>query len=288
MEYIIHLAILLTIYSILALSLNLIVGYTGLFSIAHAAFYGIGAYSTAILFMHFDMNFFLTVVAGVFVTFIVSLLIGVVLSRFNDDYYAIVSIGFAVIAYAVFLNWPGLTEGAMGIPGVTKPVAFGYEFASNRSFLVLMAVVLLCIYLICRFIVQSSFGRVLKAIRENETALQIYGYNTSYYKLAVFAIGTMMTSIAGSLFGSYMTFVGPSMFMLRESIFIVVIIIMGGLGTLRGSILGALFLILLPEALRFLGLPDTVAAQMQQIIYGSILVLLMLYRPQGFVGDYKL
>ena len=137
-------------------------------------------------------------------------------------------------------------------------------------------------------IVGSSFGRVLKAIRENEKALQVYGYNTTYYKLAIFVMGAMMTSIAGSLFGSYMTFVGPSMFMLRESIFIVVIIILGGLGTLRGSVFGAAFMILLPEALRFLGLPDTIAAQMQQLIYGAILVILMLYRPQGFIGEYRL
>ncbi len=288
MEYIIHLAVLLSIYSILALSLNLIVGYTGLFSIAHAAFYGIGAYSTAILFLNFEMNFFLTVIIGVGVTFIISLLIGMVLSRFNDDYYAIASIGVTLIAYLIFLNWPWLTEGAMGIPGVPKPAVYGYTITSNMSFLILMLVVLSGIYLLCRFIVRSSFGRALKAIRENEKALQVYGYNTTYYKLAIFAIGAMMTSIAGSFFGSYMTFVGPSMFELRESIFIVVIIVMGGLGTLRGSIVGALFLILFPESLRFIGIPDTVAAQMEQIIYGAILVLLMLYRPQGFIGEYKL
>ena len=288
MDYFIHLAILLSIYSILALSLNLIVGYTGLFSIAHAAFYGIGAYATAILYLNFEMNFFLTLIIGVAATLIISLLIGIVLSKFNDDYYAIVSIGFAVIAYALFLNWPGLTEGAMGIPGVTKPVIFGYEFGSNLSFLALMVVVLILIYILCRFIVRSSFGRVLKAIREDEKTIQVYGYNTSYYKLSIFAIGAMMTSVAGSLFGSYMSFVGPSMFMLRESIFVVVIIIMGGLGSLWGSMLGALFMILLPEALRFLGLPDTIAAQMQQIIYGTTLIILMLYRPQGFIGEYKM
>ncbi len=288
MEYIIHLAILFSIYSILALSLNLIVGYTGLFSIAHAAFYGIGAYSTAILFLNFEMNFFLTLIIGVTATFIVSLLIGLVLSRFNDDYYAIASIGVALIAYLIFLNWPWLTEGAMGIPGVPKPSIFGFKITSNISFLILMLVVLVGIYFLCRFIVTSSFGRALKAIREDEKALQVYGYNTIYYKLAIFSIGAMMTSVAGSLFGSYMTFVGPSMFELKESIFIVVIIVMGGLGTLRGSILGALFLILFPEALRFLGLHDTVAAQMEQIIYGAILVLLMLFRPQGFVGEYKI
>ncbi|MEW6601288.1 MAG: branched-chain amino acid ABC transporter permease [Nitrospirota bacterium] len=288
MDYIIHLAILLSIYSILALSLNLIVGYSGLFSITHVAFYGIGAYATAILSAHHGMNFFLTVIIGVAVTFIVSLLLGIVLSRFSDDYFAIVSIGFAVISYAFYLNFPGLTEGAMGIPGVAKPSFFGFVFSSNIRMLMLIMCVLVCVYFLCRFVVRSSFGRALKAVRENEKTLQVYGYNTTLYKLAVFSIGAMMTSVAGSMFGTYMTFVGPSMFMLRESIFVLVIIIMGGLGTLSGSILGTLFLILLPEALRFLGLPDTVAAQVQQIIYGTILILLMIYRPQGFVGAYRM
>ncbi|HDH53607.1 MAG TPA: branched-chain amino acid ABC transporter permease [Nitrospirae bacterium] len=144
------------------------------------------------------------------------------------------------------------------------------------------------IFLICRFIVNSSFGRVLKAIREDEKAIEVFGYNTTYYKLIIFVIGALMTSIAGSLFASYLAFVGPSMFMLRESIFILVIIILGGLGNLHGSILGAMFLILLPEALRFVGLPGNIAAQMRQVIYGVILILLMLYRPQGFIGEYKL
>ncbi len=149
-------------------------------------------------------------------------------------------------------------------------------------------IVLAIVFLVCRLIVNSSFGRVLKAIREDEKAIQIFGYNTTYYKLAIFVIGAMMAAIAGSLFASYLTFISPSVVTLRESIFILAIIILGGLGSLRGSILGALFLILLPEALRFVGLPDSIAAQMRQVIYGMILILLMLYRPQGLVGEYKL
>ncbi len=288
MDYLIHLAILFGIYAILGLSLNLIVGYTGLFSVAHAVFYGIGAYASALLTTRFGMNFFVSVVIGTLVTLVVSFLIGIVLSRFNEDYYAIVSIGFAVISFAIFLNWIWLTRGPLGIPGVGKPEIMDFVFSSNTRFLVLTMIFFGAIYYCCRLIVGSSFGRALKAIRENEKALQVYGYNTTYYKLAIFVMGAMMTSIAGSLFGSYMTFVGPSMFMLRESIFIVVIIILGGLGTLRGSVFGAGFMILLPEALRFLGLPDTIAAQMQQLIYGAILVILMLYRPQGFIGEYRL
>ncbi len=288
MDYVIHLAIFIAIYSIMAISLNLVVGYTGLFSVTHAAFYGIGAYATAILLTNFGFNFFASIVIGVFFTFIISLLFGLVLSRFSEDYYAIVSIGFSIIVYVVCLNWLWLTNGPIGFPGIGRPVLFNLDFSSNTSFLVLSYIVLGVVFLVCRFIVKSSFGRVLRTIRENEKTIQVYGYNTTYYKLAVFIISAAFASIAGSLYASYMTFVGPSMFTLHESIFILVMIILGGLSSIFGSIIGAAFLILLPEALRFIGLPNSIAAQMQQVIYGSILVLLMMFRSQGLVGEYKL
>jgi branched-chain amino acid transport system permease protein len=144
------------------------------------------------------------------------------------------------------------------------------------------------VYLICRWITSSSFGRVLKAIREDEQAIQTFGYNTIYFKLTIFVIGAVLASLAGSLFASYITFIDPSTFTLNESIFILAIIILGGLANNKGAVLGAVVLILLPEVLRFVGFPSDIAAQMRQVIYGLILVLLMLYRPQGLVGEYKL
>src|SRR3989338_2458925 len=169
MEYLIHLAILIGIYGILGLSLNLVVGYTGLLSITHAAFYGLGAYVTAIL----------------------SLIIGAILSRFRGDYYALGSFGFNVILFSIFLNWQEVTRGPLGIPGIARPeidLRFMIQdlrivFSSNWSFLILTACFLLLCYLLSRFIVNSSFGRVLKAIREDEEGSQGFGYHTSYYKL---------------------------------------------------------------------------------------------------------
>jgi branched-chain amino acid transport system permease protein len=152
----------------------------------------------------------------------------------------------------------------------------------------LVLVFLIIVYFASRFIVNSSFGRALKAIREDEKVLQVFGYNTPYFKLAIFTISATMAAIAGSFFASYITFIDPTSFNLSESIFILAIIILGGLANLHGSILGALFLILLPELLRFVGFPTEIAAQMRQVVYGVILVLLMLYRPQGIIGEYKL
>ena len=288
MDYLIHILILIGIYGILGLSLNLIVGYAGLLSITQAAFYGIGAYVTAILLTSVGMNFFLSVIIGMVITAILSLLIGFVLSKFNDDYYALGSFGFNVIIYSVLLNWQDLTRGPLGIPGITRPSLFGYTFSDNFSFLILVVIFGLLVYGACAYITNSSFGRVLKAIREDEQAIKVFGYHTLWYKLAIFVIGAMMASIAGALFASYITFIDPSTFTLNESIFLLAIIILGGLANNKGAVLGAVVLILLPEVLRFVGFPSDIAAQMRQVVYGLILILLMLYRPQGMIGEYKL
>lgn len=288
MEYLIHIAILICIYGILGLSLNLIVGVTGLLSITQAAFYGIGAYATAILMTGLGMNFFPALLIGMVVTAVASLLIGYVLSKFKDDYYALGSFGFNVIVYSLFLNWQDLTRGPLGIPGIPRPSLFGFTFSENIWFLVLSAVFLALIYFVSEFITKSSFGRVLKAIREDEDAIKVFGYNTLLFKLAIFVIGAVMASVAGGLFASYITFIDPSTFTLAESIFLLSIIILGGLANNKGAVLGAFCLILLPEILRFVGFPSDIAAQMRQVTYGVLLIVLMLYRPQGLVGEYRL
>ncbi len=288
MEYLIHLTILFAIYAILGISLNLVVGYTGLLSITQAAFYGIGAFTTAILLTQAGVNFFLSIILGIIIAAAISFFIGIVLSKFSGDYYALGSFGFNVIVFSIFLNWRSLTRGALGIAGIPKPEIFGIHFSSNSMFLIIALIFLIIVYIVARFIVRSSFGRVLKAIREDEKVIQVFGYNTLYYKLAIFVISAGMAAIAGSLFASYITYVDPSTFTLMESVFILAIIILGGLANLQGSILGALFLVLLPEILRFVGLPLDIAAQMRQVIYGVIIILLMLYRPKGLLGEYKL
>jgi len=288
MEYLIHIAILISIYAILGLSLNLILGYTGLLSVTHAAFYGVGAYATAILSTRFHIEFFTSVIIGMIAAAILSLAIGLILSKFDGDYYALASFGFNVIVFSIFLNWESVTRGPLGIPGIARPAFLGLDFSSLFIFLLLALVALGLVYVLSHFIVHSSLGRVLKAIREDEGAIQVFGYRTFDYKLLIFVIAAMMAALAGSLFAAYITFIDPSTFTLNESIFIVALVILGGLANLRGSILGAAFLILLPEVLRFIGFPSDIAAQMRQVIYGVLLIVCMLYRPQGLVGEYKL
>ncbi len=288
MEYFIHLAILISIYAILGVSLNLIVGYTGLLSVTQAAFYGLGAYATAIFMTSFGMNFFVSVLIGMAISGLAALFIGYVLSKFAGDYFALGSFGFNIILFSIFLNWQDVTRGPLGIPGIGKPSLFGFEFSNNISFLILSAVIAFGLYHLAQWLGRSSFGRVLKAIREDEKAIRVFGYKTSTYKLMIFVIGAMFASIAGSLFATYITFIDPSSFILNESIFILAIIILGGLANNKGAVWGAVFLILLPEFLRFVGFPSDIAAQMRQVVYGLILIFLMMFRPQGLMGEYKL
>jgi branched-chain amino acid transport system permease protein len=288
MEYFIHLGILISIYTILALSLNLIVGFTGLLSMAHAAFYGIGAYATAILLTSHGFGFFSSVLVGIAVAGLLALLFGLVISKFKGDYLALGSFGFNIIMLGIFVNWRSLTNGAMGISGITRPEIFGFSFTNNSSFLILIIVVAILVYVFCQFLVKSSFGRVLQAIREDEKAIAIFGYKTHYYKLIIFVLSAMLAALAGSFFAGYISFINPSSFGLPESIFILSIVILGGMANNRGMICGAVLMVLLPEALRFVGMPTSIAAEMRQIIYGLILVIFALYRPQGIMGKFKM
>ncbi len=288
MEYLIHIAILVCIYGILGLSLNLVIGEAGLLNVTQAAFYGMGAYGAALLITNYDINFFLALLGGIIISAFGSLLIGLVLSRFRGDFYALGSFGFNVIVWSIMLNWQDVTHGPLGIPGIARPALFGFTFSENLTFLILAAVFLALVYGISTFITKSSFGRVLKALREDEEAISVFGYATSYYKLVTFVISASLAAIAGALFASYITFIDPSSFSLNESIFLLSIVILGGLGSSRGAVMGALFLIVLPEALRFVGFPPDVAAQMRQMVYGLILILLMLYRPQGLMGTFRM
>ena len=288
MEYLINLAILFCIYGTLALSLNMVVGMAGLLSLAQAAFYGIGAYAAAIGMTELGLGFFSTLLLGMLANGILAFVVGKILSRFQGDYYAIVSAGLSVIVFSILLNWKDLTNGPLGIFGFPKPEIGSFRLVSNFSYLVLClaAVALSCgIYVLFD---RSSFGRTLKALREDEQLTRLQGYNTKHFKSIVFVVSAMMSGIAGAMFASYISFIDPSTFQLKEGIFLFTIIIVGGLSSAKGSIVGALILISLPEVLRFIGLPYETAAQLQQIIYGALLVLMMILRPQGLFGKYRM
>ncbi|MCL1892320.1 MAG: branched-chain amino acid ABC transporter permease [Alphaproteobacteria bacterium] len=288
MEYLLNLGILFCIYGVLALSLNLVVGMAGLLSLAQAAFYGIGAYATALGMTALGMDFFTSLALGAGLNIIAAGFVGRILSRWKGDYYAIVSAGLSIIVFSILLNWKELTRGPLGIFGIPKPAIFGQGIESNAGFLILCLVVLGIIFALYEWIDRSSFGRALKAVREDEQLATVLGYPAEKMKSLIFIMSAVIAGIAGSLFASYIAFIDPSTFQVKEGIFLFTIIVIGGLASSWGSVLGALVLLSLPEALRFIGLPYEVAAQLQQIIYGATLVLMMVFKPKGFLGKYRM
>lgn len=287
MEYILHIFVLTAIYTILATSLDLLAGRMGLLSIAHAAFCGLGAYSSALVAVNYGASFVMGVLAGMTVAVLMSFIISVPSLRLHDDYFVIASFGFQVILFSVFNNWMQLTRGPLGIPGIPQPIILSWHVDSHLDFLILAAGFAAFAYFIVYRLTSAPFGRVVHSIREDEMFAQAHGKNTLYFKVTVFAVSAALAAMAGSLYAHYITYVDPTSFTVMESILIISMVIIGGAGSLWGPLIGAFVLVTLPEALRFIGLSGATAANLRQIIYGALLVIMMMFRPRGLVGNYS-
>jgi branched-chain amino acid transport system permease protein len=286
-EYFLHVLVIAGIYVVLAESLNLVVGFAGIPAMGHAAFSCIGAYTSSLLALRFGVSPFLGMIAGAVAGGLLGLIVAYPALRLKGDYLALATFGAGVIVYSVAKNWMDLTRGPMGLPGIPPFRLGGSEINSPWSYLILVAVMATLVVWACRNITHSTFGRNLTSVREDETAAIALGKNTARLKLIAFVAGAFFAGIAGSLYAHYITFIDPSSFTTMESITILLMVIFGGLGSIAGSVVGAVALVVLPELLRFVGLPSSVAAPLRQMMYGLLLVLLMLWRPQGILGKYR-
>jgi branched-chain amino acid transport system permease protein len=286
MEYLLHILVLVGIYTILAVSLDLLAGHTGLLSIAHAAFYGLGAYTSALMAVYWGAPFLVGVLAGMAVAALVSIVVSLPSLRLHDDYFVIATFGFQMILFSIFNNWMDLTRGPLGIPGIPQPSVFGWEIQSHLGFVVLASSFAGVAYVVVGRLTTSPFGRVLRAIREDEVFAQSLGKNTLRFKVTAFAVSAALAASSGSLYAHYITYIDPTSFTVMESILVISMVIIGGAGSPWGPLIGAVVLVTLPEALRFVGLPSSVAANLRQIFYGTLLVIMMMVRPRGLVGRY--
>jgi branched-chain amino acid transport system permease protein len=287
LEYVFHIVVIASIYTVLAVSLDLVAGHTGMLSLAHAAFYGIGAYITALLAVTIGTPFYAGIPVGMAVAGTASILVSVPGARLRGDYFAIATLGFQVIVWSLFNNWVSVTRGPLGIPGIPQMRLFGWTFASPISFAVLTCVIAIVSYALVTRIVSSPFGRVLRAIREDEDFVLSLGRNPVYFKVVTFAFSAALAAAAGGLYAYYVTFIDPTSFTVMESILILSMVIIGGAGSRWGPLVGAVILVAFPEVLRFVGLPSSVAASLRQIFYGSMLIGMMMFRPNGLMGHYK-
>jgi branched-chain amino acid transport system permease protein len=275
------------IYIIFSLSLNLEVGYTGLFNFGHVAFFGIGAYTSALLTLHnipFGLSLFIALAMAGLWGFLLSL----PSLRLRGDHFGIATLGFGEIIRMVFQNEVWLTKGPMGLPGIPKPILFSYRFASLWQYLFLALGFAALTFFLLRIILRSPFGRVLKAIREDEVAAEALGKDVFRFRVKSFVIGSVFAGLAGTLWGHYTTFISPGDFTLLETILVLLIVVLGGKGTEWGPVLGAVVLIFFQESLRFLRLPaewTRYLAPLQQMIFGALLVLVMIFKPDGLVRE---
>jgi branched-chain amino acid transport system permease protein len=286
MDYLLHIFIMIAIYAILGLSFNLILGYTGLIAMCHAAFFAIGAYTTALLGIHFGTNFLLGIAAGMIIAGLISLLVAVPAIRVRDEYLIVTTLALLMIVYTVLMNWIELTRGAAGLSGIPRPSLLGGKIATPAAFIPLMFAFVVFCFLTCWRIVHSPFGRVLRAIREDEVATESLGKNVRAFKVWVFVTGGALAAIAGSLFAHYMTYISPANFTVNDTILIFAVVIVGGAGNAWGPVIGAIMLVSVMESLRFLEIAPTIVGFTRQIAYGALLILFMCFRPQGFLGEF--
>lgn len=282
--YVAHYLVMVGIYTILAVSLNLLVGYAGIFSLAHAAVYGIGAYASALVALKLGLGFWGGLLVAAVVGACAAALVGIPSLRVAGDYYIVASFGLQVVILTVFMNWTDLTNGHAGLAGIPRPRVFGLVIDNPFKYVVLSLALAALTYAVCRRLTGSAFGRTLRAVREDEIAAQALGKNVVLVKIVITTISSALGALGGSLYAHYITYINPSSFTLEESIFIVSLVILGGTERLAGPVVGAFILLAVPEALKFLAIPDTVAAPMRQILYGGLLILFMFVRPEGILG----
>lgn len=277
-QYLMRIFIMIGIYSMLGLGLNMLTGYTGQVSLGHAGFYAIGAYTAALLGLKLGVNFVVAAIAGGMLAAFCGLLLGLPTLRLTGTYLSIVTLGFGEIVKMVLMNWDKVTNGTLGLKNIPRPEIFGIELtlANNGLYYLMLALVAL-VSLACVLIIRSKIGRAFLSIKEDEMAASMMGIYTTRYKVLAFVVSAFITGLAGAFYASMVGFIDPNSFTFDVSTLIISIVILGGMGTMRGMYLGAAVLIAFPEMSRFM-------MDYRFVVYGLILVLMMRFRPQGLLG----
>ncbi|MEH7122476.1 branched-chain amino acid ABC transporter permease [Bacillus sp. JJ1773] len=283
--YYVDILIFLVINILLGLGLNLTTGFAGQVSLGHAAFYGIGAYTSAILSANYGVNVWISMLIAVVVTFILGGLLGLPSLRLRDDFLAITTLGLGLVAHSFFNN-SKITGGAYGINSIPAPNFLGIE-VENVGYLVLVVIALIAAIYIMRKITRSRIGRAWVTIREDETVAQSMGINTMYYKVLAFAIGAAFAGVAGALFAHKIYFVNADSFTFTTSATILSMIVIGGLGSIRGTLLGVTLLYTIPELFHIFDVGNILNLNYldnyKMILYGLLMVLVMRYSPKGLI-----
>jgi branched-chain amino acid transport system permease protein len=279
-EYYLSICILGSLNAVIAVGLNLLMGYAGQVSLGHAAFYGLGAYATAICTTRFGLPIPVGMAAGVSLASVVAWIVAAPTLKLKGNYLAMATLGFGIIVSIVFNEAVDLTGGPSGFVGIPRLALFGHTFESDRGYYNLMALVLALVVLIALNLMKSRTGRALRALHVSEKAASSLGVDIAAHKRFVFVLSAALAGLAGVLYAHYLSFIAPASFGFSFSVQLVVMVVLGGMASVWGSVAGAFFLTALPEALREFEDIDI-------LVYGAILVLTIMYLPDGLAGGIK-
>ena len=267
--------------------MNTLAGYSGLLSLCQAAFFGISAYTTALIMTQHYLPFLFAVLAAIIINLFFSLPIIWFSIKLRDLYFVLATLSWQVIISAVLYNFTFITNGPYGISGIPRPRIFGIVFNTLESFAILGFIFTSVITIFYYFFQKTPLLRILEGVRDDQLAIISFGKKPGYYKTISLLIASGVAAIAGSLYAVYFSYIDPTSFTINESILIASIILIGGLGSIKGSIAGAITYVLLPEILRFINIPDAIAANLRMMIYALILIMIIMFRPQGLFGKYR-
>lgn len=298
MNYLLHLLVYFDIFLIVALSLNLLVGYCGMLTLAQAGCYAVGAYAYALLSLQPGWGFIPAALTGAVIAAVLSMAVSLPAWRLRGDFFVLASLAVQTLILSGLYNWSSanaplgswrnLTNGSFGISGILRASILGCQISGSATFALFATLVaVVCAFVLWR-LQTSPWGRLLIAMRDDDLAARGLGKNTRLAKVQAVALSCGLSAVAGSLYAAHVRYVDPSSASLDENILMLSMVIVGGLGNFRGPVVGAAILLLLPEVLRFLPFPDAQAANLRLLISGALLVLMMHFRPQGIAGSHRM
>jgi branched-chain amino acid transport system permease protein len=288
LAYLLNLATLICINAILAVTLNFIIGYAGIFSLAHAIFFGIGAYVAAYMGLEYGASLLVVLPVAMAIAGLLSLMLALPALRVRGEYFVAASLGLQMLGVTVFAEWKSITGGNSGLSAIPSARVFTYNIDGPYETLALAVACLLAIIAVTTALLKSSFGRNLRAIRDSESAAFACGKNVAAIKTLCVVVSSALAAVAGVVYAVYLSFINVESFTLDTSVLLMAMVIIGGTGTVLGPIVGAVLLMVLPSMFSYLPfLPQTEVGSIQQIVYGLAMVLLMIYRPGGIAGIAK-
>ncbi len=295
-EYHLDVAVIIGIYCIINIGLNLLLGNTGQISIGQAAFFGIGAYCSAVLTTNLHLTFWLSICFAAILTATLGISVGLTSLKLRGHYLAMATLGFGIIASTVYVEWTELTGGTSGFLNIPAPSIFGFQLDNEFKYYYLVWAFVLLVFISTQHLINSRIGRALQAIHEREITCGAMGINPAKYKLKIFTLSAAYAGIAGALFAGFQNYISPESFSVYSSIIFLCMIVIGGLGSVWGSIIGTVILSIFPEFIRAVASSEFISPQIKAILnehsyhliaYGFFVLIIIVFLPEGIVGGVK-